>query len=167
AVGSITSTLIFPLVPWVLECGVVAYSIATALYLASCSDPVYKITGVTNTSCVCPEIKVSPLYHIVATIEIVSLSIVDGDICDLNIFNVTTNCTGTCIGVSCQFFRYQTPRTIDYLHAVNIFGFFWGLFFVSALGEMILAATFATWYWTFHKSNVPFFTLTISAGRTL
>nr|CAD7401037.1 unnamed protein product [Timema poppensis] len=148
AVGSITSTLIFPLVPWVLECGVVAYSIATALYLASCSDPVYKITGVTNTSCVCPEIK-------------------DGDICDLNIFNVTTNCTGTCIGVSCQFFRYQTPRTIDYLHAVNIFGFFWGLFFVSALGEMILAATFATWYWTFHKSNVPFFTLTISAGRTL
>nr|CAD7580301.1 unnamed protein product [Timema californicum] len=59
AVGSITSTLIFPLVPWVLECGVVAYFIATALYLASCSDPVYKITGITNTSCVCPEIKVS------------------------------------------------------------------------------------------------------------
>lgn len=32
---------------------------------------------------------------------------------------------------------------------------------------MVLAATFATWYWTFHKSDVPFFTLTVGFGRTV
>lgn len=32
---------------------------------------------------------------------------------------------------------------------------------------MVLAATFATWYWTFHKSNVPFFTLSNGMARTV
>lgn len=41
------------------------------------------------------------------------------------------------------------------------------MFFISAFGEMVLAATFATWYWTFHKSDVPFFTLTVGLGRTV
>lgn len=48
-----------------------------------------------------------------------------------------------------------------------MFGFFWGVFFVSALGEMVLAATFATWYWTFHKKDVPYFTLTVGLGRSV
>lgn len=46
-------------------------------------------------------------------------------------------------------------------------GFFWTIFFVTALGEMVLAATFATWYWTFNKSDVPYFTLTVGLGRTV
>jgi len=32
---------------------------------------------------------------------------------------------------------------------------------------MILAGTFATWYWTFRKSDVPFFTVTEATLRTL
>lgn len=32
---------------------------------------------------------------------------------------------------------------------------------------MVLAATFATWYWTFHKKDVPYFTLTVGLRRTL
>lgn len=32
---------------------------------------------------------------------------------------------------------------------------------------MVLAATFATWYWTFHKSDVPYFVLTRAFGRTV
>lgn len=51
--------------------------------------------------------------------------------------------------------------------ALNIFGFFWVMFFITALGEMVLAATFATWYWTFHKADVPYFTLTVGLGRTV
>lgn len=53
------------------------------------------------------------------------------------------------------------------IQALNVFGFFWGVFFVSALGEMVLAATFATWYWTFHKKDVPYFTLTVGLGRSI
>lgn len=32
---------------------------------------------------------------------------------------------------------------------------------------MVLAATFATWYWTFKKSQVPYFTLTSGLSRTI
>lgn len=32
---------------------------------------------------------------------------------------------------------------------------------------MILAATFATWYWTFKKTKVPFFTLAAGISRTM
>lgn len=53
------------------------------------------------------------------------------------------------------------------LQAINVVGFFWTMFFITALGEMVLAATFATWYWTFHKSDVPYFTLTVGLGRTI
>jgi len=61
----------------------------------------------------------------------------------------------------------ENSAIIPYLHVYNAFCFFWGVFFVSALGEMILASTFATWYWTFNKNDVPFFTLTTATGRTL
>lgn len=50
----------------------------------------------------------------------------------------------------------------------NLFGLFWGLFFASALGEMVLAGAFATWYWSFNKPHdVPFYTVTLSFLRTL
>jgi solute carrier family 44 (choline transporter-like protein), member 2/4/5 len=41
------------------------------------------------------------------------------------------------------------------------------LCFITAFGEMVLAATFATWYWTFTKTKVPVFTLTRGLGRTI
>jgi choline transporter-like protein 2/4/5 len=84
----------------------------------------------------------------------------EGDVC-----KPFETCTNPC-NATCQFFSYEKEQYVDYLHAFNIFGLFWGLFFVSALGQMILAGTFATWYWTFHKSDVPFFTVTVSIGRT-
>lgn len=59
------------------------------------------------------------------------------------------------------------PEFLVYMHIWNIVGYFWAAFFVAAFGEMVLAATFATWYWTFHKSKLPFFTLTGGAYRTI
>lgn len=56
---------------------------------------------------------------------------------------------------------------VPYFHAVNVIGFFWLVFFISALGQMVLAAVFATWFWSFKKSSVPFFTLTRALGRTV
>lgn len=57
--------------------------------------------------------------------------------------------------------------SVSQFQILNVVGFFWAVFFISALGEMVLAATFATWYWTFHKADVPFFTLTTGLGRTV
>lgn len=95
-----------------------------------------------------------------------------------------------CTKAACHFKRIDNPYFIGYFHvswkqtqrsvdppmnkrfflmikAWNFVGFFWAVFFISAFGEMVLAATFATWYWTFHKSDVPFFTLTVGLGRTV
>ena len=37
----------------------------------------------------------------------------------------------------------------------NLFGFFWGLFFLEALDQMVLAGAFASWYWVLDKRDVP------------
>lgn len=94
-----------------------------------------------------------------------------------------------CEQAACHFKKIESPGFIGWFHvsdlctkfvnvvlnnfcsslkqAINVVGFFWGVFFISAFGEMVLAATFATWYWTFYKSDVPFFTLTRGVGRTV
>lgn len=93
-----------------------------------------------------------------------------------------------CKIAACNFKEIQSPAIVPYFQVIfnyskceyainlsinsifkafNVFGFFWGVFFVSALGEMVLAATFATWYWTFHKKDVPYFTLTVGLGRSI
>jgi len=87
----------------------------------------------------------------------------NGDVCDPDTF---ADCVKACSSAECQFISHEQEQYVDYLHAFNIFAIFWGLFFVSALGQMVLAGTFATWYWTFNKSDVPFFTVTASIGRT-
>lgn len=38
----------------------------------------------------------------------------------------------------------------------NLFGLFWGLFFVDALCKLTLAGTFASYYWAYNKpQDVP------------
>ena len=86
----------------------------------------------------------------------------DGDVCDPDTFE---ECLHNCSNAVCRALN-EKEQYVDYLHAFNIFGIFWWLFFVSALGQMILAGTFATWYWTFNKSDVPLNIVTISTGRT-
>ena len=36
---------------------------------------------------------------------------------------------------------------------VNVFGLYWGVFFFSAFGEIVLAGVFSQWYWTFNKKT--------------
>lgn len=72
----------------------------------------------------------------------------------------------TCSKAACFYKTIDQPEVVPYFHVVNVVGFFWLVFFISALAEMVLAAVFATWFWSFKKSNVPFFTLTRALGRT-
>lgn len=69
-------------------------------------------------------------------------------------------------GMKSSTFSLLTRLYISFT-GINVFGFLWGAFFVSALGQMILASVFATWYWTFRKRNLPFFAVTEATLRTL
>merc|ERR550519_3316486 len=70
------------------------------------------------------------------------------------------------VGCECTMTRLTRNPTANYLQIYNVFMLFWGMCFVSALGEMVLAGAFSSWYWTFDKSDVPTFPVLYSFGRT-
>ena len=51
------------------------------------------------------------------------------------------------------------------LQLFNLFMLLWGLFFLSALEELVMAGAFSAWYWTFNKKDVPAAPLSLSAWR--
>lgn len=154
AVSSVTASLFFPIFPWILQIGVIAYAVAVGLFLSTIGSPQFVVENLDPNNCRCTG--PAQNYKNNAT-------------CDPNIF--ANNCKdyygNECNPATCHFVGTVSSNLITYLHVINIFGFFWILFFVSGLADMILAATFSTWYWTFRKRDVPFFTVTESTIRTL
>ena len=48
----------------------------------------------------------------------------------------------------------------------NLFMLLWGLFFLSALEELVMAGAFSAWYWTFNKKDdLPTVPLSLSVWR--
>ncbi|CAH2100196.1 unnamed protein product [Euphydryas editha] len=155
AVTAIKSTVLFPLFPWIIQCGIIAYGILVLVYLLSIGESAFRVVNLKNdTTCDCGD-----LYK------------EDGDAC--NPAKFISQCHDTRSGVlpcqlaSCHFTGINNPQSVIYMHLVNLLGFFWALFFVSGVADMMLASTFSTWYWTFHKKDLPFFTLTSGIYRTL
>jgi len=112
--------------------------------LASAGRPSYRVFC-PESGCGCPE----------------GSNITENATCDVEAFSQS------CSNAACQFFSYEVEAFIPRLHIFNVFALFWTLFFVDAFGEMVLAGAFASWYWTFNKSNTPTFAVTYSVGRTL
>ena len=64
------------------------------------------------------------------------------DFCTPNEF---ASCHQLCPTVSCQFVRYTKNKDYSWMQLANVFGLYWGLFFFSAYGELVLAGVFAEW----------------------
>ncbi|XP_030745823.1 CTL-like protein 2 isoform X1 [Sitophilus oryzae] len=146
AVSSVTSVLFFPIVPWVLQVGVVAYAICAGVYLATVGEPLYLYKDISdacngesywqnNTQCF-PS-------------------------------NFSTSSYTNCNEAKCRFYSITNEAYYPYFQAFNIFEFFWMAFFITALGQMVLAQVFAKWYWTKKKSDLPFFAVTSATCTTL
>ena len=70
--------------------------------------------------------------------------------------------------MGCQFFRYGPSTFAQVLQLINLFGIFWGVFFMEAFGQLVLAGAFAGWYWTFKKpDNLPANGLSASFYRSI
>ncbi|XP_055842030.1 choline transporter-like 2 isoform X3 [Episyrphus balteatus] len=165
AVSCVVATVFFPIFPWILCMCTIAISVIIGLFLASVGDPSFIVTrsGDSNEVCNC---------------EGVAINYTRGAQCDPVLFQ--NNCflqpsglalfsgqNNPCVETGCFFEGIGNPKIVSYFQIYNFIGFLWLSFFISALGEMVLAATFATWYWTFHKSDVPYFVLTRAFGRTV
>ncbi|KAG5894973.1 hypothetical protein JTB14_009705 [Gonioctena quinquepunctata] len=153
AVSSVTASLFFPIIPWILQVGIIVYFVAVAIYLSSTGQPLYK-AKVTEACASASGIKLN--------------SVCDQNAFPAKTFNSPITTTKTaCANASCLYIKLENDALFPYLQAYNIFGFFWLAFFVSALGQMVLASVFAQWYWTFNKRTLPFFAVTSALRRTL
>ncbi|KAM3966834.1 choline transporter-like 2 isoform 2-T2 [Aphomia sociella] len=155
AVTAIKSTVLFPIFPWLFQCFVIAYGVFVLMSLLSIGDPTFKVVNLKNdTDCRC------------------SKNYTDYEICHPSEFSkschdYSSGSPQACKLASCHFIGIDSPHAILYLHLVNLLGFFWVMFFISGVSDMMLASTFSTWYWTFTKRNLPFFTLTSGIYRTI
>merc|ERR1712156_858728 len=140
AVGSIMSSVFFPIFPFLLQLVVVVWWVVVFIFLASSMDPKFTALSMPGEN-QCPADKVDQPCTI-------------GD----------TSLPDTC---ACTFTGLGRNDLANYLQLYNVFMLFWGLCFCSALGEMVLAGAFSSWYWTLKKSDVPALPVLTSIGRTI
>jgi choline transporter-like protein 2/4/5 len=135
AIGSMMSTLVFPIGPFLLQGLVIIWFMLVASFLATAGDKEYRVVdGCREETCRSPDTQ---------------LPFVTGDTC---LPGALANCTA-CPTALCVFHKFG-PRLADsWLQGLNFFGLFWLLFFVEALGEMVMAGAFAGWYWTMDKEG--------------
>uniref|UniRef100_A0A0P6JDY4 Choline transporter-like protein n=1 Tax=Heterocephalus glaber TaxID=10181 RepID=A0A0P6JDY4_HETGA len=151
AVGHMMSTMLYPLLTFVLLVICVAYWVTTALYLATSGQPQYAY-WVSNASA--PDCK--------AELELVNQS------CD----PMAQPKNSSCPGLMCVFQGYSSTgpgqRTLFNLQVYGVLGLFWTINWVLALGQCVLAGAFASFYWAFHKpQDIPTFPLSAAFIRTL
>uniref|UniRef100_A0A8C4F2Q8 Choline transporter-like protein n=1 Tax=Dicentrarchus labrax TaxID=13489 RepID=A0A8C4F2Q8_DICLA len=145
AISHMMSSLFYPLVTFVLLLVCVAYWGATALYLATSGNPIYRVVALNSTMSDCKSINGS---------------------------NFTSSDYPGCPSASCIFIKYNDEglfqRNLFNLQIYNVVAFLWCVNFVIALGQCTLAGAFASYYWAFTKpGDIPMFPVSASFIRSL
>lgn len=155
AVSSVMTTLFFPIFPWILQCLVIAWAAVVAALLLSSEKEIFRAYGLTdNILCNCNN------------------GYKENDFCtpkEFNQFchNPASGGSSRCLNAGCKSVGMETSNRLTCMHLYNLFGMFWGIWFVSGMSQLMLSIVFSTWYWTFRKHDVPFFTLTRAIYITL
>ncbi|XP_061406268.1 choline transporter-like protein 2 isoform X1 [Lethenteron reissneri] len=154
AIGHMMSSLLFPIVTFVLLAVVISYWAITSLYLATSGVAVYKavVPGGPNSSGE-------------------ACASLNGTHCSPETFNISA-AFAACPSASCIFTSFGGEdlyhRNIFNLQVYNVFAFFWAMNFVIALGHCTLAGAFASYYWAPSKpGDIPPCPVFSSFGRTL
>lgn len=173
AVSSVKSTVFFPLFTWILHIAAIVFAVGIGCYLGSIGKNSFRmirqldpnsLTGITQESCVCDGPAIN--YTVGASCDPLTF--------EQNCYISDRTLTGffrqsqraPCIKTMCSFVEVEHSKLVNWFIVFNVFAFLWLTFFISGFSEMVLACTFATWYWTFKKKDVPFFTLTKSIFQT-
>uniref|UniRef100_A0A8D2KV47 Choline transporter-like protein n=1 Tax=Varanus komodoensis TaxID=61221 RepID=A0A8D2KV47_VARKO len=150
AIGYMMSSLLYPILTFILLVICVAYWGMTALYLATSGSPLYRIAPMNSSA---PECK----------------GVSGNESCNPLNFNGSSHlpCMTECI-----FYKYNEEglfqQNIFNLQIYNVLGFLWCLNFVIALGQCVLAGAFASYYWAFNKPrDIPACAVISAFLRTL
>ncbi|XP_075150087.1 choline transporter-like 2 [Haematobia irritans] len=173
AVSSVKSTVFFPIFTWILFIAAIVYAIGVGLYLGSIGKNSFRmirqldpnsISGVTQENCKCDGPAIN--YTVGASCDPMTFE-QNCYIADLSITGIfRQNQRNPCVKTTCSFVKVEHTALVNWFIVYNVFGYLWLTFFIDAFSDMVLACTFATWYWTFKKKDVPFFTLTKSIFQT-
>lgn len=154
AVSQMMSTLIFPIFPFVLQLIVFAFWLTTAVYLAS-TGRVKTFDFNNKTAYTYPN--GTWKYDEISS----ATSAFFGEVCKTTSGNETAT-------EFCAFLKNQEENFVMYSQIYSLFMLFWLINFCIALGQMVLAGAFASYYWTFYKPlDLPVFPLTASVWRSL
>ncbi|XP_076091061.1 choline transporter-like protein 2 [Mytilus galloprovincialis] len=152
AVGTMMFTLIWPLIPFLLQLIVFGYWLTIAVYLASTGRAQ---SFAFNNKSVYAYPNGSWKFDEITS----ATSQLFGEVCDDN----SANETGS---EFCTFLKNQEENFVLYSQIYNLFMLFWLINFSIALGQMVLAGAFASYYWTFFKpEDLPLFPLSGSLWR--
>uniref|UniRef100_A0A0N5BAG2 Choline transporter-like protein 5 n=1 Tax=Strongyloides papillosus TaxID=174720 RepID=A0A0N5BAG2_STREA len=142
AVGKISSTIFFPIFPFLLHIGVFCVWATVTLWIAS--------SGVPNCR-----------------------RVLDNSINNVSNYGNGPQCNCSDVGKetesNCKYINItRNENLVMGMQAYNLFGFFWLSCFVSSFHDMVLAGTFASYYWAYNKKkDVPTFPLLSSITRTI
>eukprot|EP00118_Oscarella_pearsei_P012112 m.86189 g.86189 ORF g.86189 m.86189 type:complete len:745 (+) comp36494_c0_seq7:311-2545(+) len=162
AIGKMWSTLLFPLVTFVLLVIVICWWAASALFLQSSGDRVY-VYSIPK-----PSDNASEPYK--KTVN--GRSYTNGNYCDPLEFNkIQQAFPDETIMMNCAFKDFQISNTLLGMQVYNLFGLLWTGNYVLALGQCTLAGAFASYYWSLppgdKNKNLPFLPVTKAFFRAL
>ncbi|KAK3088621.1 hypothetical protein FSP39_021397 [Pinctada imbricata] len=140
AIGNMIFTLFWPIIPFVLQAVLIGYMGISAVYIASMGDSSYYTNGTNTTQ----------------------------DTINYYLERIPCSPNDTTLGSYCDFVKYGGTEYIIPMQVFMLFMFFWAMNFIVALGQMVLAGSFASYYWAFDKpKDIPAFPLTASLYRSL
>ncbi|KAL8625988.1 hypothetical protein ACOMHN_012580 [Nucella lapillus] len=143
AIGKMMLVLFWPVFPFILQIGVVAYWVTSALYIGSMGPKEYYRGNYTNIRAVVSSGDVNALLR-----------------------RVPCEPDNTTLGELCEFVKYGGTRYATGMQIYMLFMFFWLMNFVVALGQMTLAGAFASYYWAFNKErDMPAMPVLSALGR--
>lgn len=140
AIGNMIFTLFWPIIPFLLQIGLLIYMGFSVAYIASMGNSEF-YSNSTNTSS-------------------------NG----VDYYLSRTPCTpdSSTAGQVCDFVKYGGEQYIIPVLVFMLFMFLWVMNFIVALGQMTLAGSFASYYWAFEKpKDIPAFPLTAAFYRSL
>ena len=140
------TTLLFPLIPWVLELASIGFWATTAVYLAATGKKQFIQTDLSTLSngTETGNVQTSPCSSDNATLSLDSSQLL------------------------CQFANYAGNDWSYYLQAFNLFICLWILAFIIGFGQLVLAGAFASWYWAWEKpKDIPAFPVVASLWRSV
>ncbi|PAA71580.1 hypothetical protein BOX15_Mlig025792g1 [Macrostomum lignano] len=155
-IAHMMTTLLFPIVPFLLQLLVLVFCVVTSLYIGSMGKP--EMRSAVNQTAI-DSLNTSGMSEAEAKAKIDS------------VLNQLTPCNPNAAGTEgsiCRFIKYGDDGFSVYMQMYTVFMFLWLFNFVDGLCQMTLAGAFASYYFAFNKpKDIPTFPLLASFWRCI